>query len=134
MRQDEHARRALLPNLELITSSRPPPTLIDYLIGYVFAVQILPHEDGRGLDILSLLLYTKGIVACRQGQKKGCATTREWIEHSQSLSKLVTVGSCKNGDVEQHARKDLVGFAFIAAYWVVRCGLILSASFFMVGV
>src|SRR5258708_38714969 len=83
MRQDEHARRALLPDLELITSSRPPPVLIDYLIGYVFAVQILPHEDVRGLDIPSLLLYTKGIVACRQGQKKGCATTREWIERSE---------------------------------------------------
>src|SRR5215469_9693263 len=115
MRQDEHARRALLPDLELITSSRPPPALIDYLIGYAFAVQILPHEDGRCLDILSLLLYPKGIVACRQGQKKGGATTRERIEHPQSPGKLVTVGACKNGDVEQHARKDFVGLAFVAA-------------------
>src|SRR6266851_2862716 len=115
MGQDEQARRPFSPDLELVAAPGPP-ALIQLLVRDTLVIEVLLDEDGGGLDILPRMLYAEGVVACREGKKERCASSREGIEHPQALCKLPAVGARENGNVEQYACKDFVGLAFVTAY------------------
>src|SRR5215470_176599 len=100
MSQYKPACHALAPDLKLVAPARPATTFIQYFVGYIDAAQILSNKDKGRLDILLLMLYTEGVIASGQGQKKCRTPTCEWVKHSQLPGALVAVASCNNGDIE----------------------------------
>jgi hypothetical protein len=48
-------------------------------------------------------------------KKKCCASAREWIKYSQPSTKLLAIGSRKNGDIEQYACENFVGLPLVTA-------------------
>src|SRR5260221_1007268 len=114
MSQDEQARRPLTPDFELVAPPSPP-ALVQVLVGDTLVVEVLLDEDGGSLDILPSMLYAEGVVACREGKKERCASSREGIEHPQAFCELPAVSAREDGDVEQYMSEDFVGLAFVAA-------------------
>src|SRR5579875_2000443 len=83
MREHQVAGIAFAPDLELIASSGLAPTFIQFFVGDMLAVKVLANKDLAGLNVLSVLLDAKSVIAGGQGHKKRRTSTSQGIENTQ---------------------------------------------------
>ncbi len=81
----------------------------------MLAVEILPDKHLGGLDVLSLMLDAKRIIAAGKREKEGCSPASKRIKHAQATCKLFAIGSRENRDIEQHMGEQFIGLALVTA-------------------